>query len=110
MDDVSFSVNKADKIAVVGKNGAGKSTAAKLICGILRPDKGKVLLEGVDYLKYSIKELGQKIGYVMQNPNQMLVKDIIRDEVSLGLVLNGKSEEEIERNIEEALKNVISGQ
>ena len=104
LDNVSFSINKGDKIAVIGKNGAGKSTMAKLICGILRPDKGEVHLEGVNYLNYSIKELGQKIGYVMQNPNQMLVKDIIKDEVSLGLVLNNKSEEEIEKNIEEALK------
>ena len=104
LDDVSFTINKADKIAIVGKNGAGKSTAAKLICGILRPDKGEVLIDGVNYLNYSIKEIGQRIGYVMQNPNQMLVKDIIKDEVSLGLVLNNKSEAEIEKNIEAALK------
>jgi len=103
LDNVSFSINKGDKIAVIGKNGAGKSTMAKIICGILRPDKGEVYLENVNYLNYSIKELGQKIGYVMQNPNQMLVKDIIKDEVSLGLVLNNKSEDEIEKNIKEAL-------
>ena len=104
LDDVSFKVYKGEKIAIVGKNGAGKSTIAKMLCGVIRPLEGEILLNGENYLKYSIKEIGQKIGYVMQNPNQMLVKDIIKDEVSLGLKLNGYSDEEIEKRIEEALK------
>ena len=104
LDDVSFKVYKGEKIAIVGKNGAGKSTIAKMLCGVIRPLEGEILLNGENYLKYSIKEIGQKIGYVMQNPNQMLVKDIIKDEVSLGLRLNGYSDEEIEKRIEEALK------
>lgn len=104
LDDVSFKVYKGEKIAIVGKNGAGKSTIAKMLCGVIRPLEGEILLNGENYLKYSIKEIGQKIGYVMQNPNQMLVKDIIKDEVSLGLRLNGYSEEEIDKRIEEALK------
>ena len=104
LDDVSFKVYKGEKIAIVGKNGAGKSTIAKMLCGVIRPLEGEILLNDENYLKYSIKEIGQKIGYVMQNPNQMLVKDIIKDEVSLGLRLNGYSEEEIDKRIEEALK------
>lgn len=104
LDDVSFQVRKGEKIAIVGKNGAGKSTIAKLLCGILRPTRGQILLKGQNYLQYSIKEIGEMIGYVMQNPNQMLVKDLIKDEVALGLTLHEKSEEEIERNVEEALK------
>lgn len=104
LDDVSFKVYKGEKIAIVGKNGAGKSTIAKMLCGVIRPLEGEILLNGENYFKYSIKEIGQKIGYVMQNPNQMLVKDIIKDEVSLGLRLNGYSEEEIDKRIEEALK------
>ena len=104
LDHVSFKVYKGEKIAVIGKNGAGKSTIAKMICGVLRPDEGEIKINGENYLKYSIKEIGEKIGYVMQNPNQMLVKDIIKDEVSLGLKLHGYSEEEINTRIEEALK------
>ena len=104
LDHVSFKVYKGEKIAVIGKNGAGKSTIAKMICGVLRPDEGEIKINGENYLKYSIKEIGEKIGYVMQNPNQMLVKDIIKDEVSLGLKLHGYSEEEINSRIEEALK------
>ena len=79
------------KIAIVGKNGAGKSTIAKLLCGILRPTKGQILLKGQDYMQYSIKEIGGMIGYVMQNPNQMIVKDMIKDEVALGLTLHDYS-------------------
>ena len=104
LDHVSFKIYKGEKIAVIGKNGAGKSTIAKMICGVLRPDEGEIKINGENYLKYSIKEIGEKIGYVMQNPNQMLVKDIIKDEVSLGLKLHGYSEEEINTRIEEALK------
>ena len=104
LDDVSFKIHKGEKIAIIGKNGAGKSTIAKMICGVVRPLDGEIYLNGENYLKFSIKEIGQKIGYVMQNPNQMLVKDIIKDEVALGLTLNGLSQEEIDSRIEEALK------
>lgn len=104
LENVSFKVNRGERIAVVGKNGAGKSTLAKLLCGIIRPKNGEILLNQENYLKYSIKELGEKIGYVMQNPNQMLVKDIIKDEVAIALRLRNYSEEEIEQRVEEALK------
>ena len=104
LDNVSFEIRKGEKIAIVGKNGAGKSTIAKLLCGILRPTKGQILLKGQDYMQYSIKEIGGMIGYVMQNPNQMIVKDMIKDEVALGLTLHDYSKEDIEKNVEEALK------
>src|SRR5699024_1296138 len=66
--------------------------------------KGQILLKGQDYMQYSIKEIGGMIGYVMQNPNQMIVKDMIKDEVALGLTLHDYSKEDIEKNVEEALK------
>ena len=103
LNDVSFKINKGEKIAVIGKNGAGKSTMAKLLTGILRPDEGQILIDGQDYNQFSIKQLGEKIGYVMQNPNQMLVKDIIKDEVSLGLNLVGMNNEEIKSRLKEVL-------
>lgn len=104
LENVSFQVTRGEKIAIVGKNGAGKSTIAKLLCGIIRPTEGEILINGQNYLQYSIKEIGEKIGYVMQNPNQMIVKDMIKDEVALGLVLHEYSQEEIDKNVEEALK------
>ena len=104
LEHVSFDIHKGEKIAIIGKNGAGKSTIAKLLCGILRPTHGQILLKGQDYMQYSIKEIGEMIGYVMQNPNQMIVKDMIKDEVALGLMLHGYSKQEIDENVEEALK------
>jgi len=104
LDDVSLSIHRGERIAVVGKNGAGKSTLAKLMCGIIRPKKGSVTILGEDYKNLTIKEIGQKIGYVMQNPNQMIVKDIIKEEVALGLTLHGFTPEQIEERVAEVLK------
>ncbi len=104
LEDVSFSVRKGERIALVGKNGAGKSTMAKLLCGVMRPIQGEIYISGENYLSFTIRELGEKIGYVMQNPNQMIVKDIIKEEVALGLTLRGLAKEEIEGRVDEALK------
>ena len=104
LTNISFSIKKGEKVAFVGKNGAGKSTMAKLICGIVRPSKGDIYINDKDYKQLSIKEIGEKIGYVMQNPNQMLVKDIIRDEVELALKLRGKSKDEIDEAVKKSLK------
>ena len=104
LKNISFDIFEGEKIAVVGKNGAGKSTMAKLLCGILRPSEGQILIEGEDYLKYSIRELGRIVGYVMQNPNQMLVKDIIREEVELALHLNDMDDETISKKVETTLR------
>lgn len=104
LDDVSFEVHRGEKIAIVGKNGAGKSTMAKMLCGIIRPQKGEIHMGGTNCMKLSIKEIGTKIGYVMQNPNQMIVKDIISDEVRLALTLNGFSQEETQKRVDDTLK------
>ena len=104
LDDVSFEVHRGERIAIVGKNGAGKSTMAKMLCGIIRPQKGSITVNGQDYKALSIREIGRLIGYVMQNPNQMLVKDMIMDEVRLALELNDFDEELIKQRVEETLK------
>lgn len=101
---VSFTVRRGERIAFVGKNGAGKSTMAKLVCGIKRPSRGNIYIKGRNYLRLSMKEIGERIGYVMQNPNQMLVKDIIKDEVELAMLLRGKSRQEIDEAVKKALK------
>ena len=104
LENVSFKIHKGEKVSIVGKNGAGKSTIAKLICGIIRPIKGEVLINGKNYLNLSISEIGHLIGYVMQNPNQMLVKDMIRDEIALALTLNNYDQSIIDERVEKVLK------
>lgn len=104
LKDVNCTIRKGEKLALIGKNGAGKTTLARLICGVNRPTKGQILIQGENYTALSIKEIGERIGYVMQNPNQMLVKDIIRDEVEMALKLRGYSAEEVESRTKRALE------
>ena len=91
-------------LSIVGKNGAGKSTLSNLICGFLTPAKGAVLLHGEDMKALSIKERGEKIGLVMQNPNQMISKPMIYDEVALGLQVRGVAPDEVKDRVYETLK------
>lgn len=104
LKDVSFTLRKGERVAVVGKNGAGKSTMAKLLCGVIRPNTGRILVEQEDYLHLTIKQLGERFGYVMQNPNQMIVKEMIFDEIALALRLRGYHEEEILAKVIEVLQ------
>ena len=97
-------VHKGEMLSIVGTNGAGKSTFSKVICGFEIPQKGILELDGVDLSTLSIKERADHIGYVMQNPNQMISKTQIYDEVALGLRNRGLSEEEIRPRVEETLK------
>ena len=104
LEHVSFRVHKGEMLAIVGRNGAGKSTLSKLICGFETPDSGSVLLDGRDLAGDSIRERAGRIGYVMQNPNQMISKTMIFDEVALGLSRSGLSKEEIRTRVEDTLK------
>ena len=104
LKDVSFKVEKGEILSIVGRNGAGKSTISKLICGFYKPTKGQVLFEGKDMIKDSIKERAENIGIVMQNPNQMISKPMIMEEVGLGLKVRGFSEEETKERVIETLK------
>ena len=100
---VDVVIRKGEMLAIVGTNGAGKSTFSKVICGFERPQKGVLRLNGVDLQTMSIKERADHIGYVMQNPNQMISKNLIFDEVALGLRNRGVAEEEICRRVEDTL-------
>ena len=102
--DVSLTIHKGEMVSIVGKNGAGKSTFSKLVCGFETPDSGEILFQGKDLLQENIRHRAKHIGYVMQNPNQMISKTMIFDEVALSLRNMGKSEEEIREKVEETLK------
>ena len=104
LKNVSFTIHKGERISIIGKNGAGKTTIARLLCGIVRPKNGEVHIKGQNYLHLSIREIGRLIGYVMQNPNQMLVKDMIRDEIALALTLNEYDQAFIDERVELTLR------
>ena len=104
ISDVSFDIKRGEMVALVGKNGAGKSTLASLICGFYKPDKGVIKLDGADIAGLSIKERGERIGYVMQSPNQMISKPMIMEEVGLGLTARGVPEDEVKARAKEILK------
>ena len=116
LEDVSFSyddrpilkslhldIKKGEKIAIVGKNGAGKSTLAKALSSFIQTE-GRYLWEGQDIKGDSVAERAERVGYVLQNPNQMISTNMIFDEVALGLRLRGLDEKEIETRVYETLK------
>lgn len=102
--DVSLSIDKGEMVSIVGSNGAGKSTLSKLICGFERPSSGSILFAGQDITTDTIKERSLRIGMVMQNPNHMISKHMIFDEVALGLIIRGVAEHEVKERVEKTLK------
>ena len=104
LEDINFKIHKGDMVSIVGRNGAGKSTLSKLISGFYKPTKGCIKLHGKNIKPLSIKERSKSIGIVMQNPNQMLSKPMLYDEVALGLRLQGLPEAEIKERVYETLK------
>lgn len=104
LEDINIDIKEGEMVSIVGKNGAGKSTLSKLLCGFEKEDRGCILYRGEDLRTKSIKERAEIIGLVMQNPNQMISKPLIFDEVALGLRLRHIPEEEITTRVEKVLK------
>ena len=104
LTNVSFSIHEGEMVSIVGRNGAGKSTLSKLICGFIRPDLGTIFYQGRDMAELSIAKHAEKIGLVMQNPNQMISKPMIYDEVALGLRTRGYTEAYVKEKVEHVLK------
>lgn len=104
LEHINFKVHQGEMISIVGKNGAGKSTLTKLICGFYHPSTGHLFLEGQDMTSLSIKQRSETIGMVMQNPNQMISKPMLYDEVALALRLQHLDEALIKERVEETLK------
>ena len=103
LKNVSLKLYPGEMTAIVGANGAGKSTLAKLICGFEEPATGEILLNGENMAGMTIPERAERIGYVMQNPNQMICKPMVFDEVALGLRARGVPETETAGRVERAL-------
>lgn len=104
LDDISFDIREGEMVSIVGKNGAGKSTLSKLLCGFEKEDRGAILYKGENIKDKSIKERAEIIGLVMQNPNQMISKPMIYDEIALGLRLRSVPESEIAERVEKVLE------
>lgn len=104
LENVSFHLNKGEILAVLGNNGAGKSTLCRVITGILKSKEGNIFLKDECIDSWSISKRCSSIGYVMQNPNQMISQHMIKDEIALGLKCRGYSKEEIYTKVEEVLK------
>lgn len=104
IDNVSFHLNKGEILAVLGNNGAGKSTLCRAISGILKYKQGNIFLKDECIDSWNIKKRSSSIGYVMQNPNQMISQHMIKDEIALGLKCRGYSKEYIDEKTEEVLK------
>lgn len=104
VDGLSLEVEKGEFVAVVGRNGSGKSTAAKLINGLLTPDEGKVYVNGIDTSATNdIFAVRSTVGMVFQNPDNQMVATIVEDDVAFGPENLGVEREEIGRRIDFAL-------
>ncbi|HNY93826.1 MAG TPA: ABC transporter ATP-binding protein [Flexilinea sp.] len=101
---IRFDIHKGEMSAIVGKNGAGKSTLCKLICGFEKPCSGDIIMNGKNLNGVSIRDRANTVGYVMQNPNQMISKVLIREEVGLGLKLRDVDPQEIEERVNAVLQ------
>ncbi|BDZ29665.1 ABC transporter ATP-binding protein [Lactiplantibacillus sp. WILCCON 0030] len=104
IDQLSLTLHRGEMISLVGQNGTGKSTLSNLITGFLTPQGGTMTFDGQSLAELSVKERADHIGYILQDPNQMISKTLIFDEVATGLVLRGLDELTIEKRVLATLK------
>ncbi|HJO94668.1 MAG TPA: ABC transporter ATP-binding protein [Victivallales bacterium] len=102
--DISINISKGELLLITGGNGSGKSTLLKLIMKAVKPESGNINLEGKSLNSYSINEIGQKIGFVFQNPNHMIFNTTVYNEFAFGLKQIKKSSTEIDKLAEYYLK------
>ena len=101
--DVDARIERGEMLGVLGSNGAGKSTLARVVCGFERSTAGTVRIGTIDAAGWSIAERGRHVGFVLQEPSQMLSQPLIREEIALGLRARGLAEEEITERTERVL-------
>ncbi len=104
LQDISLNVYEGEMLSIVGKNGGGKSTLAAVITGFQKNDTGTVSCEGKDLSQFTISERAEYVGIVLQNPNQMISKTLIYDEIAFGLRIRGIPEKEVESRVLEVMK------
>ncbi|MEM2001219.1 MAG: ABC transporter ATP-binding protein [Candidatus Methanomethylicaceae archaeon] len=104
--NVSLAINRGESVAIMGENGAGKTTMAKLMLGLLRPTTGKVLIDGIDTRKTTTARIARKIGYIFQNPLYQLFSDTVEKEVGLGPRASGMDEKAVSERVGSTLREM----
>jgi energy-coupling factor transport system ATP-binding protein len=103
LNDINLEIRRGDLIAILGPNGAGKSTLVKHTIGLLKPTRGRVLIEGKDTHQMSVAQTARTVGYVFQSPAHMLFAPTVREELAFGPDNLKYSPEEIKRNVAEGI-------
>ena len=103
---VSLTIKKGELLAIIGQNGGGKTTLAKNLNGLLKPTKGRVLVDGLDTKTAPTHEIVKRVGYVFQNPSHQIFESTVWKEVAYGPTNLGLSQEEIKQRVEWALSEV----
>lgn len=102
INDLNLVVNSSEKVAIVGQNGAGKSTCAKLMNGLLRPSSGEILLGDKNTKDMTTAQISRKVGYVFQNPNDQIFNSTVYDEVAFSLRALKVDEDEMDKRVRQA--------
>lgn len=84
LNDVSLEVKKGEKVAIIGQNGAGKTTMVKMLNGLLKPVSGDVVVDDWNTKKYTVAKMSRKVGYVFQNPMDQIFHNNVYDEIAFG--------------------------
>jgi len=100
---INLKIEDGQFVAIMGQNGAGKTTLVKHINGLLKPTRGRVLVDGVETTKVSVATLAQKVGFVFQNPDHQLFSETVEEEISFALKNFGYDEKTIEERVDWAL-------
>jgi len=107
VEDINIEVQEGDFISIIGANGSGKSTLAKLLNVLLRPDKGDIIVEGINTRnKEKIWDIRKNVGMVFQNPDNQIVATMVEDDVAFGLENIAIPSDEIRKRVDHALKLV----
>jgi len=106
LNGIDLDIYEGDIVAIVGQNGSGKTTLVKHLNGLLTPTSGDVMVNGLQTEEQGVFKIGQKVGYVFQNPDHQIFSELVYDEVAFGPRLRGIPKEEVDRRVKEALEAV----
>lgn len=101
---IDLTIEDGEFVAFVGTNGAGKSTAMRLVNGLLKPDRGAVLIDGVPTTQLKTSELARRVGFLFQNPDRQICSSTVRDELLFGFQAVGRLDDEARRRVDQIIE------